>query len=87
MSAVTASCASDAIRPGQPETLEQAHALVARFVEHYNTVRLHSAIGYLTPADFLAGRGPAIWADRDRKLSTAREARRVRRAELRQEAP
>jgi len=24
---------------------------VARWVEHYNTVRLHCAIGYVTPAD------------------------------------
>jgi len=72
----------DAIRPGQPQSLEQARALVARFVEHYNSVRLHSALGYITPADFLAGRGPAIWAERDRKLELARETRRVRRAEL-----
>ncbi len=51
---------SDAIRPGQPTSLDEARALVARFVEHYNTVRLHSAIGYIAPADFLAGRGAAI---------------------------
>jgi putative transposase len=73
---------ADAIRPGQPETLDQARALVARWVEHYNTVRLHSAIGYITPADFLAARGPAIWAERDTKLEAARELRRVRRAQL-----
>ena len=71
---------SDGIRPGQPATLEQARELVARFVEHYNNVRLHSAIGYITPADFLVGRGPAIWAERDRRLVTARETRARRRA-------
>ena len=76
----------DAIRPGQPSTLEEARALVTRFVEHYNTVRLHSAIGYITPADFLAGRGKAIWAERDRRLEAAREVRRVRRAEAHQAA-
>jgi putative transposase len=76
----------DAIRPVQPATLEQARALVARFVDHYNTVRLHSALGYITPADFLAGRGPAIWAERDRKLEAARELRRQRRAAARPEA-
>ena len=63
-----------------------ARALVARFVAHYNTVRLHSAIGYITLADFLAGRGPAIWAARDAKLEAAREGRRARRAAAR-EAP
>jgi transposase InsO family protein len=77
---------ADAIRPGQPQTLDEALALVARWVEHYDTVRLHSAIGYITPADHLAGRGPAIWAQRDARLEAAREVRRLRRAELRQEA-
>jgi putative transposase len=77
---------TDAIRPSQPATVEEARALVARWVTHYNTVRLHSAIGYITPADFLAGRGPAIFADRDRKLEAAREVRRTRREALRQEA-
>ena len=76
----------DAIRPGQPGSLDEARTLVARFVEHYNTVRLHSAIGYITPADHLAGRGPAIWAQRDARLEAAREVRRLRRAELHQEA-
>src|SRR5512143_1328243 len=75
----------DAIRPGQPATIDEARALVARYVEHYNTVRLHSAIGYITPADFLAGRAQAIFAERDRKLEAAREVRRVRREELRQQ--
>ncbi len=76
----------DAIRPGQPASLDEARALVARFVEHYNTVRLHSAIGYITPSDFLAGRGKAIWAERDRRLQAAREVRRVRRAEHHEQA-
>jgi putative transposase len=76
----------DAIRPGQPSTLEEARSLVTRFVEHYNTVRLHCAIGYITPADFLAGRGKVIWAERDRRLEAAREVRRVRRAEVHQAA-
>jgi putative transposase len=77
---------SDGIRPGRPATLDHARELIARFVEHYNTVRLHSAIGYITPADFLAGRGPVIWKERDRRLAAAREARARRRAEQRQEA-
>lgn len=70
----------DAIRPGQPDSLEQAQSLVARFVDHYNAVRLHSAIGYVTPADFMAGRSAEIWAARDAKLEAAREARRLRRS-------
>ena len=36
------------IRPGVPLNPEDACRLVTGFVEHYNTVRLHSAIGYIT---------------------------------------
>jgi transposase InsO family protein len=75
---------SDALRPGAPTSLEEARALVAHWVQHYNTVRLHSSIGYITPADFLAGRAHEIWQARDRKLEAAREARRLRRAQLRE---
>jgi len=76
----------DAIRPGQPGTLEEARALVARWVEHYNSVRLHSAIGYVTPADLLAGRAQAIWDERDRRLEAARLARAEVRASAREAA-
>ena len=48
-------------------------------MEHYNHVRLHSAIGYVTPADKLAGRDAEIFAARDRKLEAARERRRQAR--------
>jgi putative transposase len=77
----------DAIRPASPASLEEACAVVARFVAHYNGVRLHSAIGYITPNDFLAGRQKAIWVERDRKLEAARETRRIRRAAARGEPP
>ena len=50
---------------------------------HYNTRRLHSAIGYVTPLDKLEGRAEAIWAARDAKLAAARLARAARRAEAR----
>jgi len=77
---------TECIRPGTPLNLEDARRLVAAFVDHYNTVRLHSAIGYLAPLDKLEGRAEAIWAERDRKLAEAREARRRRRAQVRQRA-
>lgn len=69
----------ECIRPGTPLSLEDARRLVARFVEHYNTVRLHSAIGYVTPADKLLGLEPVIHAERDRKLEEARQLRRRKR--------
>ena len=73
----------EAIRPGTPLCLEDAVRLVDGYVRYYNNVRLHSAIGYLTPADRLAGRELAIFAARDRKLEAARE----RRARNRQARP
>lgn len=70
---------ADCIRPGCPLSLDDARRLVARFVTHYNTLPLHSAIGYITPQDKLLGRDLAIFADRDRKLAQARQQRKIKR--------
>jgi putative transposase len=69
----------ECIRPGTPISLEDAVRIVGRYVEHYNQVRLHSAIGYIAPADKLAGREAEIFAARDRKLAEARERRKEQR--------
>jgi len=69
----------ECIRPGTPLSLEDARRLVEGYVEHYNSVRLNSAIGYITPKDMLAGRHAEIHAERDRKLEEARKQRKVRR--------
>jgi len=69
----------DCIRPGTPLSLEEARRIVADFVERYNTVRLHSAIGYITPLDKLEGRAEAIQAERERKLPAARQRRATMR--------
>lgn len=71
------------IRPNCPATLEEALVSVRAFVTYYNTKRLHSSIGYIAPADKLAGRENAIWEARDKKLEDARERRRERRAKQR----
>ena len=70
---------SECIRPGTPLSLDDARRLVGDYVAHYNTVRLHGAIGYVAPKDKLEGCEPEIFAGRDRKLHEAREARRTRR--------
>ena len=53
-------------------------------------VRLHSAIGYVTPHDMLAGRQAEIQQSRDAKLEAARvnraEARRQQRTEAKSDA-
>ena len=72
---------SDCIRPGTPLNLEDARRIVEHFVIRYNTVRLHSAIGYITPKDKLEGRAEGIQAERERKLAAARQRRaQMRRA-------
>jgi putative transposase len=74
---------SECIRPLTPLTLEDARRLIQTYVDRYNTVRLHSAIGYVTPQDMLHGRQAEIHAERDRKLEQARRQRQLRR----QQAP
>lgn len=71
---------SEAIRPKVPLSLDDATRIVGEYVVHYNTVRLHSAIGYITPKAKLEGRAEAIFAERDRKLEAAREVRKHKRA-------
>jgi putative transposase len=71
------SAKTECIRPQTPQSLEDALRIVTKYVEHYNTVRLHSAIGYVTPQDKLEGRAEQILAARDAKLEAARQTRRT----------
>ena len=70
----------DCIRPGTPLSLGDARRLVAGYVEHYNEVRLHSALGYIAPLDKLRGRETEIFASRDAKLQEARQRRAANRS-------
>ena len=70
---------AECIRPSAPRTIEEAEKRVRDYVLHYNEVRLHSAIDYVTPADKLNGKAQEIVDARDRKLEAARESRRVKR--------
>ncbi len=67
---------TECVRRQTPLTLEDARRAIDGFVTEYNTKRLHSAIGYVTPHDKLEGRAETIHAERDRKLAAARETRR-----------
>jgi len=62
-----------------PLSIEDASRLVGRYVDHYNQVRLHSAIGYVAPLAKLEGHEAQIFAERDRKLEEARRQRQLRR--------
>lgn len=69
----------ECIRPGVLLSLNDARQVVSEFIDHYNNVRLNSAIGYIAPADKLKGNEELIFKDRDRKLEAARDSRKKRR--------
>jgi transposase-like protein len=69
----------ECIRPGVSLSLDDARRMVAKYIGHYNNVRLHSAIGYVTPNDKLNDRDKEIFKERDRKLEEARELRKQKR--------
>jgi len=73
---------SECIRPGVILSLEDARVVVARYIDHYNNVRLNSAIGYIAPLSKLEGREATIFQERDRRLETAREERRKKRQQI-----
>jgi transposase InsO family protein len=70
---------SECIRPLTPLTQQDAERLIGKYVDYYNNERLHSAIGYVTPMDMMAGRQKQIHAARDIKLEQARQKRQLRR--------
>jgi transposase InsO family protein len=72
---------SECIRPGTPLSVDDAARLIEGYVRRYNEVRLHSVIGYITPADKLASRDKEIFAERDRKLEETQAARQARRVQ------
>lgn len=76
----------ECVRPAAPSSLEEARRRITSYVDYYNSTRLHSALGYVAPLDKLAGLDPVIFAERDRKLEAAREARRRKRRAAREVA-
>lgn len=63
----------------------QAEKVVGKMIRWYNHERLHSALGFLTPADVYRGDPAARRAERRRKLSHARHRRREYNLQLRQQ--
>jgi putative transposase len=77
----------ECIRVKVPLSLEEARRLMTDYILHYNTVRLHSAIGYVAPKDKLEGRDQKIFDERDRKLTEARERRKQLRQAQHEQPP
>ena len=76
----------ECIRPACPDDVDDARRRIAAFVEEYNQVRLHSALGYITPSDKLHRLEKVIHDERDRKLEEARARRQQTRRALREVA-
>ncbi len=68
----------ECVRPKTPLSLEDARIDVKGYVHHYNTERLHSAIGYIPPVVQLEGRAQAIFDERKHKLAEARKRRKAK---------
>lgn len=66
---------NECIRPQTPVSLEDARRLIRTYIMTYNTERLHSALGYVTPEAKLQGREQHIFAERRQRLHQARQAR------------
>jgi putative transposase len=70
-------------RLAAPGSLDEGRRRISVYVSYYNNSRLHSALGYVTPADKLAGLEAVIFAERDRKLEEARDRRAMARRSAR----
>ena len=62
-----------------PDALAEAQQVFGGYVRHYNTVRPHSALHYLTPADYLRG-SAHVEARLTARATAYREAAATRRA-------
>jgi len=67
----------ETIRKKAPKTLDEARQVLTDYIDKYNNKRLHSSIGYITPADKLNGRANSILNERKIKLEKARAEREV----------
>jgi len=56
--------------------LDDARKQVVNYIENYNTKRLHSALNYLTPEDYLLGKVESRLNERNLKLNQAVENRK-----------
>ncbi len=52
-------------------TIEDTREIIAKYIDHYNRVRLHSALFYLTPEDFMLHREKEKISLREQKLFQA----------------
>ena len=66
------------------ESYAEAQDAIARMIRWYNEERLHSAQGFLRPADYYHGRPEVLHEERRRKLAQARHRRKETNLRIRQ---
>ncbi len=66
---------TESIRKKSMLDLNDARNQVANYIEFYNTKRLHSALNYLTPEDYVNGRKDEKLKERESKLIEAKKVR------------
>jgi len=77
----------EGLRPNSPLDEKDAKRIIERYINDYNGVRLHSAIGYVPPALRLEGKDHELLAHREHKLKAAIEHRKhIHQATLRTES-
>lgn len=65
----------EALRPSCPLDLEDAERIISKYIDDYNNIRLHSAIGYVPPMLKLEGKEQELLGQRTQKLKAAAELR------------
>ena len=76
----------DALDEQELGNLGRARELIGRWVEHYNTSRLHAGLNYLPPVEYWQGDPEARMQERSTKLKEARARRETINRERLQQA-
>ncbi|HWO87589.1 MAG TPA: integrase core domain-containing protein [Gemmatimonadales bacterium] len=69
--------AREALAERDLTNLLRAREIIARWVEHYNTERLHAGLGYLPPTENYRGQPERRPSEQRAKLAQARAHRRA----------
>jgi len=67
----------EAIKPNAPQLYPEAVTVMEDFDKHYNNERLHSGIGFMTPADVFFGRTQEVQRHREEQKRKFTEARKI----------
>jgi putative transposase len=71
----------EALGEEELKNLGTARELIGRWVEHYNSERLHAGLQYLPPAEYFRGDPEACLRERREKLERGRKHRELRNRE------